>query len=215
MSKGIINTIQEKKLAEICDSLKSYTGARLTLCKMSEWGGSYADQITLVSVKIENYAQYDIALFITFKRRGARNARQLVLLPGSAFALFDGWRTSTEKAPNCFECFSKSLFYKIVDGITDGEKIAEFSERVFEDVAGGIPRKYIIVTEDGAKWYDGIQDIKRYFEITGELHDDIRRAELQGAPIIKGLCGPMYDGERDGAAVIRYETRGIYDALSI
>ena len=37
---------------------------------------------------------------------------------------------------------------------------------------------------------------------------------LQGQPKIKGLCGPMYDGEINGRPVIRYETWSVYDMMS-
>ncbi len=37
---------------------------------------------------------------------------------------------------------------------------------------------------------------------------------LRGQPKIKGLCGPMYDGEINGRPVIRYETWSVYDAMS-
>jgi len=40
------------------------------------------------------------------------------------------------------------------------------------------------------------------------------REFLRGQPTIKGLCGPMYDGEINGQPVIRYETWAVYNALS-
>jgi hypothetical protein len=33
-----------------------------------------------------------------------------------------------------------------------------------------------------------------------------KRPELRGAPVLEGFAGPMYDGEKDGHTVIRYET---------
>lgn len=41
-----------------------------------------------------------------------------------------------------------------------------------------------------------------------------QRIELHGQPIIQGLLGPMYNGTKDGQAVIRYEDAATYDALS-
>src|ERR1051325_1198092 len=38
------------------------------------------------------------------------------------------------------------------------------------------------------------------FEFIGENRNQVHRAELQGAPKFKGLCGPMWDGN-----AIRYE----------
>jgi hypothetical protein len=40
------------------------------------------------------------------------------------------------------------------------------------------------------------------------------RPELQQEPRIGGLCGPMYDGEENGAVVIRYEDSATNDLLS-
>jgi len=33
-----------------------------------------------------------------------------------------------------------------------------------------------------------------------------KRPELRGAPVLEGFAGPMYDGEKDGHKVIRYES---------
>lgn len=41
------------------------------------------------------------------------------------------------------------------------------------------------------------------------------RSELHGQPKFAGLLGPMYDGERDGHYVVRYEDRAANDALSV
>jgi hypothetical protein len=58
------------------------------------------------------------------------------------------------------------------------------------------------------------------FEVSfGMDFDGIEESEhlrecLQGQPTIKGLCGPMYDGEINGQPVIRYETWAAYNVLS-
>ena len=41
------------------------------------------------------------------------------------------------------------------------------------------------------------------------------RPELRFEPRIEGLCGPMYDGDIDGIAVVRYEDQATYNSLSI
>ena len=210
---GIINTLQEQKLVEICDSLKTYTGARLTVVMMNGAGFPCVLHITLEAAEITEYAQYNNALRLIFKKRNGRTLNRAIYHDGSSFAIFDGWRVPTENMPNSFWSFDKNLFYKIVDSITDGEKIGELSERVYLDVVAGLERVYQVVTKDGYKYYSR-EDLKRYFEITGEVHDSIRRAELQGAPKIKGLAGPMYNGEQDGKAVIRYETPEAYAVYS-
>lgn len=211
---GIVNTYQDQKIIEICDSLKNRIGDRLTLVMMNGAGFPCVVHITLEKAEIRKYAQYDNALDLLFKKRGGRTLNRIIYHDGSSFAVFDGWSTPGEALPVSFWSFDKNLFYKIVDSITDGEKIGELSERVYIDTAAGMERVYLVVSTDGATYYNGIEDLKRHFEIVGELRDSIRRAELQGAPRINGLCGPMYDGERDGKACIRYETREAHEIYS-
>ena len=47
-----------------------------------------------------------------------------------------------------------------------------------------------------------------------ERRRTLLRQELQDEPKIEGLCGPMYDGEKDGAPVIRYEDQETFNYLS-
>ena len=51
----------------------------------------------------------------------------------------------------------------------------------------------------------------RGYEFTGLEQNKRLRAELQGLPMFKGLCGPMYGGEGYAG---RYEDWGSYDVLS-
>lgn len=50
----------------------------------------------------------------------------------------------------------------------------------------------------------------RGFDLAGENRKPHQRAELQGAPLFTGLCGPMWDGD-----AIRYEDAAAYRAMSI
>lgn len=52
------------------------------------------------------------------------------------------------------------------------------------------------------------------YEFGGFEDSPSLREELLGEPKIKGLCGPMYDGETDGVPCIRYETLDAYRILS-
>jgi hypothetical protein len=45
----------------------------------------------------------------------------------------------------------------------------------------------------------------RGYELTGFCNRRGLRAELIGQPEFKGVLGPMWDGERDGVAWVRYE----------
>lgn len=40
------------------------------------------------------------------------------------------------------------------------------------------------------------------------------RDELQGQPKFKEICGPMYNGKKNGSTIIRYETTDLYDSIS-
>lgn len=51
----------------------------------------------------------------------------------------------------------------------------------------------------------------RGFEFTGRLHNNPKtRSEMQGAPIFKGLAGPMYGGPD----TVRYESARMNELLS-
>jgi hypothetical protein len=56
----------------------------------------------------------------------------------------------------------------------------------------------------------------RGFEFNGANANSRQRAELQGQPKFKGVCGPMYDGidTATGEAIIRYECPEANDILS-
>ncbi|OYX96365.1 MAG: hypothetical protein B7X90_11835 [Novosphingobium sp. 17-62-19] len=47
------------------------------------------------------------------------------------------------------------------------------------------------------------------YEFSAFNSNPVQRAELQGQPKFKGLCGPMWDGD-----AIRYECRATYAELS-
>jgi len=41
-----------------------------------------------------------------------------------------------------------------------------------------------------------------------------RREVLKSQPGVSNLCGPMYNGERDGFQIVRYESWAVYEMLS-
>lgn len=47
-----------------------------------------------------------------------------------------------------------------------------------------------------------------------EFVHDGRREVLKSQPGVRNLCGPMYNGERDGFQIVRYESWAVYEALS-
>lgn len=73
---------------------------------------------------------------------------------------------------------------------------------------------YRVVTMNGVKEYDTAAElIKEYTPTDVKLGTHLRE-ELQNEYILEGLLGPMYDGEKEGRPVIRYETQEVYNILS-
>lgn len=54
----------------------------------------------------------------------------------------------------------------------------------------------------------------RGIEIIGMHKGERTRIELQGHPTFNDLCGPMYNGEKNGVVCIRYENWAAYDRMS-
>ena len=81
------------------------------------------------------------------------------------------------------------------------------------------PKIYKVVTmSPGDRFeqrvFNSLEELLKVYEQAGTLRDNVRRLELQGQPRLKGLYGPIYDGEENGAAVIRYESPEVYKILS-
>lgn len=176
------------------------------------------------SADIKPYAQYKDALTIYFKKRGGRSVYGMRVYGTKPVAIFSGWQDTTWKQPKSFLCFDKNMFYGLVDGFPQEQKIAEESERVHlsEIQRKGKVYKVVSMNPDDpqprmiVETYETAEDLKKAFETSGEFQSTSCRAELQGAPKLKNFCGPMYDGEDDqGRAVIRYESQEVYDILSL
>ena len=106
--------------------------------------------------------------------------------------------------------FDKQEFYKLVDS-TDGEKLGENSERIYLDELEKRGKVYEVCTTNGCTEYKTEAELLQDYEKRGTVADSIRRYELQGAPILAGLCGPMFDGyTKDNNARIRYESSDFY-----
>lgn len=98
---------------------------------------------------------------------------------------------------------------------TEGEKLVENSERVYLDELEKCGKVYTVCTVDGCTEYKTETELLQAHEKTGEICDTIRRYELQGAPTLAGLCGPMFDGyDKDNCARIRYESSDLYALMS-
>ena len=65
------------------------------------------------------------------------------------------------------------------------------------------------------KYYNTEAELLVDYEENGRINNTFNRYELQGTPRLKGLAGPMYDGEdKNGNAIIRYESHEVNKILS-
>lgn len=211
---------------EIADAVNAAAGSKnpkMTIVTESEFGGVYFLHINAHSADIKPYAQYKDALTIYFKKRGGRSVYGMRVYGTKPVAIFSGWQETTWEQPRSFLCFDKNMFYGLVDGFPQEQKIAEDSERVHLSEIQQKGKVYKVVSMNPndpqsrmiVETYETAEHLKKAFETSGEFHSTSCRAELQGAPKLKNFCGPMYDGEDDqGRAVIRYESREVYEILS-
>lgn len=67
-------------------------GKRYTILVENEMGfGVSAIQITLDSIRVGRYAQYDNCINLIFKRKGARSLSGIAFYGSKSFAIFEGW----------------------------------------------------------------------------------------------------------------------------
>lgn len=213
-----------REIAAAVNAAAGSKNPKMTIVTESEFGGVYFLHINAHSADIKPYAQYKDALTIYFKKRGVRSVYGMRVYGTKPVAIFSGWQDTTWKQPKSFLCFDKNMFYGLVDGFPQEQKIAEESERVHlsEIQRKGKVYKVVSMNPDDpqprmiVETYETAEDLKKAFETSGEFQSTSCRAELQGAPKLKNFCGPMYDGEDDqGRAVIRYESQEVYDILSL
>lgn len=211
------------------DTLTAYldgeNGKQATIILITDFGGYSVLQVRLHSVELAPYAQYRNALRITCTPKGKRKAWHMILHEGKEFAIFAGWvkpgatigttrETASGTIYTTWTACDKNEFYKLVDS-TDGEKLGENSERVYLDELKQRGKVYEVCTVNGCTTYQTESELLKDYEKRGEIADTIRRYELQGAPILAELCGPMFDGyDKNNCARIRYEASDLYAILS-
>ena len=213
-----------QKIADAVNAAAGSKNPKMTIVTESEFGGVYFLHINAHSADIKPYAQYKDALTIYFKKRGGRSVYGMRVYGTKPVAIFSGWQETTWEQPRSFLCFDKNMFYGLVDGFQQEQKIAEESERVHLPEIQQKDKVYKVVSMNPddpqprmiVETYETAEHLKKAFETSGEFRSVSCRAELQGAPKLKNFCGPMYDGEDEqGRAVIRYESQEVYDILSM
>lgn len=186
-------------------------GGRLTLVYISDWGCTCTAFIKAGSVEISGFAQYKNGVKIIGTKKGGRTRFRIHLHEGMTFALFSGWVKPSEGLGDSWECCNRADFYRIADSVT-APKIGENSERT-------TPKNtekpiYRVVTESGCAEFCDVSELLKKHETRGIFRNEVCRRELQGAPLLEGLVGPMYDGTEAGRPVLRYESKQIYEILS-
>lgn len=192
---------------------------RMTLVNFNSIGLPVCTHYTVYTCKQRSYAQYENALVLEVRGKGNRYFDELPLHEGKAFALFLGWINSAP-APveNVIFGYDKNRLYRCIDSIT-APKLGENSERMYVLERQNKPKTYKVVTMGPGERFEqqvfnSREELLKVYEQAGTLCDNVRRLELQGQPYLKALRGPMYDGEENGAAVIRYESPEVYKILS-
>lgn len=212
-----------QKITNIINAAASSKNPKMTIVTESEFGSVYFLHINAHSAEIKPYAQYKEALTVCFKKRGGRSVYGMRFYGTKPVAIFSGWQETTWEQPRSFQCFDRNLFYGLVDGFPQEWKIAEESERVHLSKIQQKGKVYRVISMNPddprthmiAETFETVEHLKKEFETSGEFNSVSCRAELQGAPVLKNFCGPMYDGEDDqGRAIIRYESREVYEILS-
>lgn len=210
-------------LAAAVNSAAASKNPRLTIVSESDFGGVYHLPVTAVKAEIAPYAQYENALTIYFKKRGGRQVYGIRIYGTRPMAVFSGWPETAWEQPQSYWCFDKNLFYALTDSFPAEQKLAEESERVHlpEILAKGKIYRVVSINPDDprprmiAETFETVEHLKKAFITAGEFHSPSCRAELQGAPILKNFCGPMYDGEDEhGNSIIRYESQAASEILS-
>lgn len=80
------------RTSDFRDLLKLELGKRYTVLVDNEMGfGVSAVQITLDSIRVGRYAQYDNCITLVFKRKGARSLVGMAFYGSKSFAIFAGW----------------------------------------------------------------------------------------------------------------------------
>lgn len=192
---------------------------RMTLVNFNSIGLPVCTHYTVCTCKQRSYAQYENALVLEVRGKGNRYYDEIPLHEGRAFALFSGWVNSgPAPAETCILGYDKNRLYRSFDSIT-APKLGENSERIYASERQNKPKIYKVVTMGPGdrfeqRVFNSLEELLKVYEQAGTLRDNLRRLELQGQPRLEGLYGPMYDGEENGAAVIRYESPEVYKILS-
>lgn len=92
-----------------------------------------------------------------------------------------------------------NVIYRLVRDCPEGFVVWEFSQEKGRDFRGAMKA-------------NGYHFAKDQEQLAGSIK---LRECLVGQPRFSDLCGPMYDGEKNGLPVVRYESQRVADMLSV
>ena len=203
-------------------NLKS--GEKYTLLFTNDFSFPCVQKVTLESVEETSYAQYKDAVRLVFRPCKKRTFYQKYFYGEKRFAILKGWHdiqtakeVTTASGFTYMEMCSGDFSFIINACKEHAEDVVINYE--YEPEVQEVTEALVVRMVDGrmiGEVYE-LKDLANHFEVTGKTgdlseerkHRLCRRAELDNQPILKGFCGPMYDGGR-----IRYEDSRSNDILS-
>lgn len=200
-------------------------GEKYTMFGFGEFGFASSTQTVIEKMYINEYAQYDNALYIIHRPKRKRTSYRKIILPYQELTIFNGWvDINTDAAwktehkdgmtirSSNYTSFDKRNISDSVDKLGIKPLIVIHNQDYYVNV-DELECIYKIVTNNGAQEFT-LPELKERYEVTGIINNKVNRIELQGQPILKGLLSPMFDGYKNEKAVIRYETQEVYNVLS-
>ncbi|CAB4203434.1 hypothetical protein UFOVP1382_50 [uncultured Caudovirales phage] len=94
---------------------------------------------------------------------------------------------------------------RIVPSADSAKLMGESSEQKFV---------YQVAGKSGTEEFASREALLKKYTSIGTVTSGSLRPQLQGQPKLKGLLGPMWNGEKNGVAYVRYETQEHYNDLS-
>lgn len=203
------------------------TGEKYTLFGFNDFGFPQTTHTVIEKISIEKYAQYDNALFIVHRPKRKRTSYRKVVLPDNTLYIYKGWidvesemygkaehrENGTIIRTSQFSSFDKGYINKGINSVSN--KPIAILDRDYHTTINDSDYIFQVVYSDTVKYYMSVDELTLYHEMTGNNDRKSLRIELQGQPLLKGLMGAMWGGYKEGKAVIRYESKEMYELLSI
>ena len=214
MSRSIQETFRQADLKN---------GEKYTLLFTNDFCFPCAQKVTLESVQETTYAQYKDAVRLVFRPCKKRNYYQKYFYGEKRFAILKGWhdiqtaQTVTRNGYSFSEICSGD--YSFIEKACKEHAQDVVLNYSYEEIPQDVTEALVVRMVDGRMTGEvyALKDLENLFEVIGytkdlsaeRAHRVCRRAELDNKPILKGFCGPMWDGGR-----IRYEDSKSNDILS-